>query len=151
MNEHQKKWTSRRRQGASPSVLRSLLDKQEGRCALSNVELIFDSALGTPEKGGKGCHPLYPAVDHIDPGNPKGGHQIVCYALNDLKGHLPLDCFKALIETPAWLTLMEKWRQQSAKDRSDRDAFYRLLRPNAVKKNAKPNQASRPTVTPSQC
>ena len=112
-------------------MLHTLLTRQEGRCALSGVEMIFDNAEGTPVSGGKGCHPLYPAVDHMDPGNPKGGHQIVCYALNDLKGHLPPDCFKALSETTAWQSLMEQWRRQAQKDKTDREAFMRLLRPNA--------------------
>ena len=93
--------------------------------------MIFDVEEGTPVKGGKGCHPLYPAVDHIDPKNPDGGHQIVCYALNDLKGHLPLECFNALKATKAWKTLMKQWRKQAKKDRTAREAFKRLLRPNA--------------------
>ncbi len=96
--------------------------------------MLFDVAEGTPQTGGRGCHPLYPAVDHKDPGNPHGGHQIVCYALNDLKGHLPPDCFCALQRTKAWKRLMTCWRKQAAKDHTDRDAFRRLLRPNAVTK-----------------
>jgi hypothetical protein len=96
--------------------------------------MLFDVAEGTPETGGRGCHPLYPAVDHIDPGNPHGGHQIVCYALNDLKGHLPFDCFEALKLTEAWKKLMAQWREQAANNRTDREAFRRLLRPNAKPK-----------------
>jgi hypothetical protein len=135
LTEQQKKWAARGRQGASAALLRTLLITQGGRCALSDVEMIFDNTEGTPVSGGKGCHPLYPAVDHIDPGNPSGGHQIVCYALNDLKGHLPPACFKALSETKAWQSLMEQWRRQAQTDNTDRGAFMRLLRPNAKQKN----------------
>lgn len=131
LTQEQKKWASRKRQGATAKALRLLLIAQGGRCALSGVQMIFENAEGTPVPGGKGCHPLYPAVDHKDPGNPKGGYQIVCYALNDLKGHLPPDCFKALSETAEWQLLMERWRAQAAKDKNDREAFMRLLRPNA--------------------
>jgi hypothetical protein len=54
--------------------------------------------------------------------------------LNDLKGHLPPDCFQALSETSAWKSLMERWRVQALKDNFDREAFKRLLRPNAKPK-----------------
>ncbi|HCE45483.1 MAG TPA: hypothetical protein DET40_18235, partial [Lentisphaeria bacterium] len=36
--------------------------------------------------------------------------------------------------TKAWKKLMEDWRKQSVKDKSDRKAFKRLLRPNAKQK-----------------
>lgn len=99
--------------------------------------MIFDNAEGTPITGGRGCHPLYPAVDHIDPGNPHGGHQIMCYALNDLKGHLPTECFNALKRTKAWRTLMAKWRRQTGRNTRNRAAFMTLLRPNAKPKKRK--------------
>lgn len=85
----QERWARRRHQGRGPKQLREMLKKQEGRCALSGAILLFDVNEGTPQKGGRGCHPLYPAVDHMDPGKPNGDFQIVCYALNDLKGHIP--------------------------------------------------------------
>ena len=131
LTEDQEHWASRPKQGVAITILRMLLKKQEGRCALSGVDMEFDVAERTPVKGGRGCHPLSPAVDHIDPGNPSGGHQIICYALNDVKGHLPKDCFEALIRTEPWKELMKRWREQAEKNRSDRDAFMRLLRPNA--------------------
>jgi hypothetical protein len=131
LTEDQRHWASRRKQGVAPSDLRDLLKRQEGRCALSGVRLEFDVAERTPVKGGRGCHPLSPAVDHIDPGNPRGGYQIICYALNDLKGHLPQDCFEALVRTEPWQALMAQWRDQADRDRSNRDTFMRLLRPNA--------------------
>jgi hypothetical protein len=131
LTDHQERWASKRRQGVGASHLRDLLVQQEGRCALSGVPMEFDLNERTPIAGEKGCHPLSPAVDHIDPGNRSGGMQLVCYALNDLKGHLPLDCFRALVATPAWHRLMEAWRKQARLDPNDREAFRRLLRPNA--------------------
>ena len=130
----QERWAAKRRQGISPSRLKNKLIEQGGLCALASVPMLFDVREGTPEKDGQGCHPLYPAVDHIDPGNRDGGFQIVCYALNDLKGHLPLDCFNALIATDAWRRLMQDWKQQAARDPHDRAALMRLLRPNASRR-----------------
>ena len=130
LTEEQEKWASKGRQGVPKTKLRNLLIQQEGRCALSQVEMLFDVEEGTPVSGGRGCHPLYPAVDHKDPGNSGGDYQIVCYALNDLKGHLPVDCFNALAGTVAWKALMEYWRRQASVDKADREAFKRLLRPN---------------------
>ena len=99
--------------------------------------MTFDVNEGRPVKGGNGCHPLYPAVDHVDPGNSNGGHQIVCNALNDLKGHLPVECFEALKKTNAWNELMKQWVAQANENRTDRDAFKKLLRPNAEPRNNK--------------
>jgi len=96
LNQLQEQWASKKRPGVPASKLRKTLIAQKGLCALSQVALIFDVSERTPEKGGHGCHPLSPAVDHIDPGNPSGGFQIICYALNDLKGHPPLECFDVL-------------------------------------------------------
>ena len=127
----QKLWASKRKQGLSPERLRNLVIKQHGLCALSKAPMTFDVRDRTPIAGGHGCHPLSPAVDHIDPGNPQSDRQIVCYALNDLKGHLPVPCFRALTRTKAWKTLMKDWRYQVRKDRNNRQAFRRLLRPNA--------------------
>jgi hypothetical protein len=116
LSKLEKDWASKGRQGLSPMELRDLLIKQEGRCALSRVPLNFEKKLGTPKACGLGCHPLYPAVDHIQCGTPKGRHQIVCYTLNDVKGHLPLECFKALKSTKAWKRFMEAWKSQAEKD-----------------------------------
>src|SRR5579862_3857113 len=89
-------WASKRRQKLSPKKLRELLYRQKERCALSGAPFVFDKDLGTPRKGGLGVHPAYPAVDHLEPGNDTWGYQIVRYALNDVKGHMPFDCFEAL-------------------------------------------------------
>jgi hypothetical protein len=131
LSQEQKTWAKRKRQGVKSKELESILIRQKGRCKLSGVPMIFDLRLRTPSKGrGGGCHPLSPAVDHIDCGNVKGGFQIVCYALNDVKGHLPLQCYKALKRTQAWNDLMEDWRRR-AEETSDPVVFRRLLRPNA--------------------
>jgi hypothetical protein len=86
-----------------------------------------------------GCHPLYAALDHCAPGSDHEGHQIVSYALNDLKGHLPLDCFLALARTAAWQRLMGAWRQQAEDDPEDRRGFYAILRQREA-----PNEAAKP-------
>jgi len=132
LSSSQQAWASKRGRGASRAEQKRLLVAQMGRCALSGVELLFDVEERKAKKKGPGCHPLSPAVDHKDPGNPKGGYQIICYALNDLKGHLPTECFEALCCTDAWKKLMQNWRGQASKNRNDRGAFGRLLRPNAA-------------------
>ncbi len=124
-------WAKNRKQGLSPTQLRDMVAKQKGLCALSKVAMNFDVRDRTPITGGRGCHPLSPAVDHIDPGNEESERQIVCYALNDLKGHLPVECFDALKRTKAWKELMARWRELAEKDRGNREAFMKLLRPNA--------------------
>lgn len=131
LSEIQINWAYRRhRQGLSRERQANLLVRQKGVCKLSGVELTFNLEDGTPQARGLGCHPLYPAVDHIVPGNPDGGHQIICYALNDLKGHMPPDCFNALKRTNAWLGLMKSWVAQAQRNPHDRNAFKQLIRPN---------------------
>ncbi len=127
-------WASKRRQGLSPKRLKDILSKQGERCALSGARLLFDRELGTPQKGGLGVHPLYPAVDHIECGNVERGHQIVCYALNDVKGHVPFDCFEALKHTEPWNELMRRWRSLAEEDPINREAFRRLIFPNDNRK-----------------
>ena len=90
--------------------------------------MIFDKTFGTPKINGQGCHPLYAAVDHVSPGNTEHGHQLVCYDLNDLKGHLPKKVFSELQKTSAWKNLMQLWRSQSEKDPMDIAAFKTLLK-----------------------
>lgn len=132
LTEEQLVWIAKRRQRVAPTYLRELLIAQKGRCALSQAEMLFNLVERTPVRGARGCHPLSPAVDHVDPGNNSGRRQLVCYALNDLKGHLPVDCFDALQKTDPWIRLMEAWRAQAIRNPSDREAFKRLLRPNAA-------------------
>jgi len=79
-------------------------------------------------------HPLYRAVDHIECGNVERGCQVVCYALNDVKGHIPFECFEALKRTTEWKELMEQWREQAEKNPHDRQAFRGLIFPNDSRK-----------------
>lgn len=134
-----KAWASKYRQGLSPKKLNELLVKQRGLCALSEVPLLFDREEGTPRKGGLGSHPLYPAVDHIECGTDRREHQIVCYALNDVKGHLPFDCFEALKRTEPWKKLMAQWKSQAQNDQHDREAFTNIIFPNGNRKKQKQN------------
>jgi len=129
-SQEQLEWAQRRHQKIGRERQRQLLVEQHGKCALSGATMLFDLGSRTPSLG-HGCHPLSPAIDHIDPGNPHSGVQIVCYALNDMKGHLPADCVKALTKTVTWQKLMKAWREQAQGDPSDREAFARLIRPNA--------------------
>jgi hypothetical protein len=126
---HSLSWASDKRQGCSKTKLREMLDAQKGRCAFSEAQLLFDPTLRLAKAGGEGCHPLSPAVDHVVPGSKLGGYQLVSYDLNDLKGHLPDDCFRALVETNAWKKLMVAWKAQSELDPYDREAFRKLRRP----------------------
>lgn len=128
---HQRWCRSRQRlYGGMIAEYRELIAAQDGKCAFSGVPLIFESEHGggfTP--GCQGCHPLYATLDHCSPGSQSHGYQIVCYALNDLKGHLPFDCFLALVQTEAWKHLMGAWRLQQQRDQFNRGAFRALLRP----------------------
>lgn len=129
-----RKWASKRRQNVSPTKLKEMLNQQGERCALSGAPLLFDKEEGTPHKGGKGVHPLYPAVDHIECDNVERGCQVVCFALNDVKGHLPFDCFEVLKRIAEWRDFMERWREQAEKNPHDRQAFRRLIFPNDSRK-----------------
>lgn len=121
-------WASKRKQGLSPSKLKELIIKQKGRCALSGEEMIFDKTYGNPNIISSGCHPLYAAIDHISPSNDKYGFQLVCYDLNDLKGHLPYKIFKELQLTEAWKHLMKTWRAVSKESPMDIESLKKVLR-----------------------
>src|SRR3989304_1279346 len=118
----QAEWAKKRRHGLSPSKLKELIKKQKGRCALSEAEMIFEKEHGNPNIRTEGCHPLYAAIDHISPSNDSYGYQLVCYDLNDLKGHLPYKIFKELQLTVAWRQLMNEWRSLAERDRMDIEA-----------------------------
>jgi hypothetical protein len=130
-----KAWAAKRRQKVTPARLKELLSRQRERCALSGAPLLFDRKLGTPQKGGHGVHPLYPAVDHLECGNAERGYQIVCYALNDVKGHMPFACFEALKNTDAWKAFMQRWCLQAMNDPQNREALRELIFPNDSRKN----------------
>jgi hypothetical protein len=124
----QMQWASKRRHGMSPSRLKELIIKQRGRCALSGAEMIFDKEHGNPNVNTQGCHPLYAAVDHISPSNSSFGYQLVCYDLNDLKGHLPYKIFRELLLTGAWRQLMREWLSLAEKNHMDINAFKELIK-----------------------
>ena len=128
LTKDQVRWASNRkkRYGRTKEYFLQLICTQEGRCAFSGIPLLFDAAYGTAIKGGAGCHALYAALDHTAAGCDDLGHCIVCYALNDIKGHLPHDCFVALRETAAWQQFMTAWRFQADQDASDSAAFYAI-------------------------
>ena len=119
----QAEWASKRKHRLSPSRLKELIKQQKGRCALSGAEMIFEKEYGNPNINISGCHPLYAAIDHISPNNDRYGHQLVCYDLNDLKGHLPHKIFKELQLTEAWRQLMNEWRSLAEKNPMDIEAF----------------------------
>jgi len=121
------RWCRKSRWEISPPKLREMLRESGGNCKLSGVKMIFDAESGNPQRGGPGVHPLYASIDHIAPKNTARGHQIVCYALNDLKGHLPYNCFQALKKTTEWQSLMKKWKAQAKKNPDDREAFKQIL------------------------
>jgi len=104
-----------------------LISKQGGKCALTNVPLLFDSRNGTPHKGGPGVHPLYASVDHVCPGRNEE-LQILCYDINDLKAHLPSFLFNALKETREWKTFTNAWRQAAERSLRDRRKFKDLIK-----------------------
>lgn len=126
----QQRWAeaAQRKYKKPKSYWLNLIRQQQGRCAFSGAILRFDAPSDTPIQGGAGCHPLYAAVDHCAPGTDEKGYQIVCYDLNDLKGHLPYACFEDLRSTPSWRRLMAKWRQQAEEDPDNRLAFLALRR-----------------------
>lgn len=128
LSPSQIEWARKRKQDLSPAHLKELVLKQKGRCALSGARMIFEKEYGTPKINTAGCHPLYAAVDHISPSNQGYGHQLVCYDLNDLKGHLPNKLFTELQNTSARKHLMQQWKSQAENDLMDIDAFKVLLK-----------------------
>ncbi len=130
LSSQHEQWAAkgRRKYRMSPTLLKQLIVRQRGKCALSGADLIFDKNLGNPNTRSEGCHPLYAAIDHISPSCSSFGFQLVCYDLNDLKGHLPYKVFKELIETTAWKKLMQEWAAQAMRNPGDIEAFNSILR-----------------------
>ena len=127
LTKAQIEWTKNKKK-LSPSRLRELIIRQKGRCSLSNAPMLFEKKYGNPNINEAGCHPLYAAIDHISPNDESYGYQLVCYDLNDLKGHLPVKVFKELQETSAWKSLMQQWKSQAESDPFDIHAFKTLLK-----------------------
>jgi hypothetical protein len=128
LSQEQTEWTGRRRHSLSPSKLQELIKKQKGLCALSGAKMLFEKEYGSPNVNINGCHPLYAAIDHISPSNSTYGYQIVCYDLNDLKGHLSYKIFKELVLTEVWKQLMEAWRLLAEKNPMEVEAFKEAVK-----------------------
>lgn len=96
-----------------------LLDAQGWVCALSKAPMRFDVRSGRPPS-----HPLYASVDHKQPRSEP--FQIICYELNDLKGHMPPVLFDALTGTKEWDGFMKNWRQAELSG-SSRKVFRDLI------------------------
>ena len=123
--DHKERWvrTAARKYKLKRAYLRNLLERQEYKCARSDLPLIFEGEAGRPEKG-KPTPFNFASVDHSKNGSDERGHEIVCCGLNDHKGSLNLSCFRAMQRTPAWRELMECLRLQYE---VDPDYLYRLL------------------------
>jgi hypothetical protein len=130
LNAEQRRWARNRAKAyrLKTSYVEGLIRQQRGCCAWSGVELIFDASSGTSVRGGVGPHPRFAALDHSSPGSDQAGHQIVCFDLNDAKGHLPFSCFEELRQCPSWHALMGKWFRQATVDPNDRFGFRSILR-----------------------
>lgn len=128
LNSVQNGWCTRAqfKHRQTREYFRDMLRYQNCRCAFSDVKMLYSPEFGTAAEGGRGCHALYATVDHTIPGRDSDIHVVVCYALKDIKVHLPIDCFEALQKTLAWKNFMQRWRDQAKRDATDSIAFYRL-------------------------
>ena len=118
---------AKRKYKQSLSFWIDLIQKQNGKCALTGASLLFDAKSGTPRKGGLGCHPLYASVDHVNPSKADHGFEIVCYDINDLKGHLPPVLFNALRKTEEWKRFVKRWEEKAELLAEDRQVFRDLI------------------------
>jgi 5-methylcytosine-specific restriction endonuclease McrA len=132
LDKEQTKWASRCKQGISPQMLRTLIVNQKGKCKLTNTKMLFNKTKHGTAEPGKGVHPLYAAIDHIHP-KDKGKRkpemkdiQLLCYAINDMKGHIPPRLFDLITgDNTEWKQFKRKWnriRPRNAK------SYYRLIR-----------------------
>lgn len=130
-SEHSR-WAKRANQkyGKPAQFWKNSIRQQGGKCALTNAQLLFDAESGTPQKGGNGCHPLYAAIDRINPGRTDFGFQIICYDINDLKGHLPPPLFRGLARSKEWKLFIDEWKRL-AESSGDRQSFKELIRSGA--------------------
>lgn len=129
LSKEQEDWASKSKQYIRPKDLRTLIVNQKGRCNLTNVKMLFNKATyGTPG-GGKGVHPLYASVDHINPKSKGkrspniGDVQLLCYAINDMKGHMPFLLFNVILdEEKEWNKFKTKWQRKK-----NRKQYYYLI------------------------
>lgn len=108
--------------------LESLIREQNGLCNLTKAPLRFDIESGTPIKGGKGCHPLYAALDHINPSQSDLGYQILCYDINDLKGHIPPFLFDSLKATNNWGVFKNSWKSAAESDPNNIEQLKQIIK-----------------------
>ena len=114
-----------------------LIEKQGGKCNLTGVKLRFDKESGIARKKSNHClpghmydhlcHPLYASVDHIKPGCDEAGFQIICFDINDLKGHMPEPLMGALEKTPELKIFVKEWKNIAEKFPNDRRKFKKLI------------------------
>ncbi len=128
LSDAQERWASKPRRDCSSVERRELLSSQQGLCALSGAEMVFESQSQNMRGSGPGCHPLYPTIDHTAPGTKTHGLQIISHGLNEMKGQLPLGLFKVLLASEPWRNLMEAWRDQARKNSMDIEAFRRIVK-----------------------
>lgn len=134
INEDWDRWakSANKKYGHGRKFWMDLISGQKGRCALTDAPLFFDSTSGTPQAGGPGSHPLYASVDHVHPG--RGGKvQILCYDINDLKGHLPAILFDALKKTIEWKVFVAAWKEIAEQFPQDIQKFKDLIKEGAPK------------------
>jgi len=136
-NKNHERWIRSHRRSCrkykqSAQFWRDLIQKQGGNCALTGAPLLFDAKSGTPKVAGQGCHPLYAAVDHINPKRKDNGFQILCYDINDLKGHLPPPLFNALTKTQEWKNFVQAWKEAADSSPNKRSVFKKLIKDGAT-------------------
>jgi hypothetical protein len=130
LTDDQEQWAEKRKQNLSPDILRELIKRQKGKCKLTNTEMLFNKANHGTAGNGIGVHPLYATVDHIDPKN-KGKMnlniedvQLLCYAINDMKGHMPFRLFNVILkEQKEWNKFKTKWQKITK-----RNEYYELIK-----------------------
>jgi hypothetical protein len=109
-------WSKKTKQGVKPELLKQLIENQKGKCKLTGVDLEFDKSKLYEEENKGHCNPIYAVVDHISPSD-KGTRidsidevQILCFAINDMKGNIPKKLFETLIKTNEWEKFVGDWK-----------------------------------------
>ena len=104
----------------------NLIQQQKGKCALTDVPLLFNAEkYGTSKKNRPSCHPLYAAVDYIE-NNHDGEFRLLCYDIYVLKGNLPESLFAALTKTKEWKRFANKWKRLASSSKSS-SPFKKLI------------------------
>lgn len=78
-----------RRENLNPKMMLELLEKQQGKCALSGVELTCQLEVGFKSKTNA-------SIDRLDAGGPyiKDNIQLVCKAVNSFRNNLSVEEYK---------------------------------------------------------